>query len=135
MNVMLGATAKPAAYYLGLIQATTFTGMSSSDTMASHTGWTEYTDYAEATRQTITFGAASDGTITNPTSTNITPNANADVVGFFITTNSTKGGTTGFLFAQDVFDQGTRSVQSGVIEQFTLTASAVNSESEEIGSV
>lgn len=100
--------------------------------MASHAGWTEYTDYAEATRQQITFGASSSQAITNPVSANITPNAAADVCGFFITTVSTKGSPSGYLFAQDIFDQGTRSVQAGVAEQFTLNASAVNSDTEGI---
>lgn len=128
LNVLLGATTKPS-FYVGFVSATSFTGFSSSDTMSSHTGWTEYTDYAESTRQQVNFGASSSGEITNPVSADITPNAATDLAGFFITTNSAKSGTTGVLFATAFFDQGTRSVQAGVTEQFTLNCSAVNSSS------
>lgn len=127
LNVLFGAVAKPTTWYVGFISATSFTGTSGSDTMASHAGWTEYTDYAEASRPTLTFGAASGANIGNPTVVEITPNADADVVGFFLTTNATKGGTTGYLFAPSTFDEGTRSVQSGVIEQFTANIAATNS--------
>lgn len=127
LNVLFGAVAKPSTWYVGFISGTSFTGISGSDTMASHTGWTEYTDYAEASRPTLTFGAASGAEITNPTSVEITPNADADVVGFFLTTNATKGGTTGYLFGAREFDEGTRSVQTGVIEQFNGIIDSTNS--------
>lgn len=133
LNVALGATAKAAAFYVGLIDADTFVGTSSSDTMSSHTGWTEYTDYSEVTRPQITFGAASAGTITNPVSADFTPNADADVCGFFITTNSTKSGTTGTLVAVGILDQGTREVQAGVTEQFTGNVTLQNISSEVTG--
>jgi len=129
LNVLFGAVAKPTTWYVGFISATSYTGVSGSDTMASHAGWTEYTDYAEASRPTLTFGAASGAEIGNPTAVEITPNADAEVIGFFLTTNATKGGTTGYLFAPSVFDEGTRSVQTGVIEQFVASVSSTNSSS------
>lgn len=119
LNVLFGAVAKPSTWYVGFISSTNYVSISGSDTMASHTGWEEYTDYAEASRPTLTFGAASGASITNPSVVEITPNADADVVGFFLTTNATKGGTTGYLFGASEFDEGTRSVQASVIEQFT----------------
>ena len=126
LNVLFGAVAKPAAWYVGFISSSGFTSISSSDSMSSHTGWTEYTDYAEATRPVITFGAASGNSITNPTVAEITPNAAADIVGFFLTTSSTKGGTTGYLFAAQGFDEGTRSVSAGIVQQFTTAISDQN---------
>ena len=126
LNVLFGATAKPVALYVGFISSTSFTSISAGDTMSSHTGWTEYTDYAEVTRPVIAFGAASGNSITNPTVAEITPNAAADIVGFFLTTSSTKGGTTGYLFAAQGFDEGTRSVSAGIVQQFTTAISDQN---------
>ena len=127
LDVLFGAVSKPAAWYVGLISSAGFTGISDSDTMASHAGWTEFTSYDEASRKSIPFGAASGADITNPTPVEITPSSSADVVGFFVTTNATKGGTTGYLFAASTFDEGIRSVQAGVIEQFTANLATENS--------
>lgn len=126
LNVALGAVAKPAALYVSLVDSDSFTGFSTSDTMSSHTGWIEFTDYAEATRPQITFGAASAGTITNQVSADFTPSSAEEIVGAFLTTGSAKGGTTGVLIACGSLDQGTRSILAGVIEQFTGTVSATN---------
>jgi len=126
LDVLFGAVAKNANWYVGFISSTSFTSISASDTMASHSGWTEYTDYAEVTRPVIAFGAASGNSITNPTVAEITPNAAADIVGFFLTTSSTKGGTTGYLFAAQGFDEGTRSVSAGIVQQFTTSISDAN---------
>jgi len=135
LDIALGAVAKPSAYYVGLIDADTFSGFSTSDTMASHAGWTEITDYDEVTRPQVSFGAASANSISNTVAADITPNTAFNACGFFITTNSTKGGTTGYLFAVSIFDQGTRSVTSGVAEQFTMVVNDVNSSSDTTGTL
>lgn len=126
LGVLFGAISKPSNWYVGFVSSTSFTSISASDTMASHAGWTEYTDYAEVTRPVIAFGAASGNSITNPTVAEITPNVAADIVGFFLTTSSTKGGTAGYLFAAQGFDEGTRSVSAGIVQQFTTVISDAN---------
>lgn len=86
---------------------------STADTMASHATWSEIVPYADATRPAYVPGAASTGSITNsgsPAVFNI--NATATVSGCFITTNSTKSGTTGTLFAATDFASA-RGVISG----------------------
>jgi len=121
-----------AAWYLGLI-----TGPSGSvtiartDTMASHSGWTENTGYSQSTRPVCTFGTA---TTANPSvDTNsasaavFSMNATATISGAFLTSNNTKGGTTGTLFSAAAFSSpGDRSVVSGdtltVTYTFSLTA-------------
>ena len=47
-----------AAWYIGLYGAAASNDPAAGDTMASHAGWTEVTDYSEATRPAATFAAA-----------------------------------------------------------------------------
>ena len=121
LNVLFGATAKPTDLYIGLVASSGFTGFSDSDTAASHTGWTEFEDYDESGRVEITFGAASDSSIVNPTSISFTPNDNATVYGWFLSTAAGKGATTGTLICMSAFAEGPVEVQSGIVQSFTLT--------------
>jgi hypothetical protein len=117
---LFGAVAKPSLLYIGLVSSTSFTAFSDGDTAASHSGWTEFTSYDEVTRVQITFGAASSNTITNPTSINFTPSTNGTVVGWFLTTASGKGATTGYLIAESSLLEGTTTVQTGIVQSFTI---------------
>jgi hypothetical protein len=118
-------------WYIGLYGAASSNNPAAGDTMASHAGWTEETGYSNATRPTCTFGTATTAdpsVITNslsPASFNI--NATATIGGAFLTSNDTKGGTTGTLFsAADFQAPGDRSVVSGdtlnVVYTFSLDA-------------
>jgi hypothetical protein len=75
------------------------------DTMASHAGWSEVTGYSEATRPAWTKnGASSGGAMSNSSSkAAFSINATVTVVGAGLTSNSTKGGTTGTLFGAGDF--------------------------------
>jgi hypothetical protein len=99
--------------------------------MSSHAGWTEVTDYTEATRPAATFAAATNANpsvVTNTASKAVfSINGTTTVGGAFLTSNNTKSGTTGTLFsAADFQAPGDRSVVSGdvlnVTYQFSLTA-------------
>ena len=102
-NILYGATAKNTSIYTAPITYVATLALASADTASSHAGWTESTAYSESVRQTLTFGAASGGTITSSYVT-ITMNATADLAGAFFITNSTKGGTTGTLIATGLFN-------------------------------
>ena len=96
--------------------------------MSSHIGWTEVTDYSEANRPTATFAAATNANpsvVTNTASKAVfTINATTTVGGAFLTSNNTKGGSTGTLFsAADFQSPGDRSVVSGDILNVTYTFS------------
>ena len=117
-------------WYLGLItgpgSGTTFIA---GDTMATHAGWTEYVDYSNATRVAATFATATTATpsvVTNtasPAVFNIN-GAGGVVAGAFLTSENTKGGTTGTLFsAADFGSPGDRSVVSGDTLSVTYTFS------------
>lgn len=92
------------SWYAGLIDNAGFTGVDPSDTMASHTGWSESTAYSEGVRQTLSFAAASSRSITAEVS--FTMNATVTIDGLFVVTNSTKGGTTGVLWSTALYTTG-----------------------------
>lgn len=120
-----------AAWYIGLYGAGATNSPAAGDTMSSHAGWTEVTAYSQATRPAVSFGTA---TTANPSviSNSASPatfsiNGTTTVGGAFLTTNSTKSGTTGTLFsASDFTSPGDRSMVNGdtltVTYQFSLTA-------------
>jgi hypothetical protein len=96
--------------------------------MSSHAGWTEVTAYSESTRPIATFAAATNANpsvVTNTASkATFTMNGTTTVGGAFLTSNNTKGGTTGTLFsAADFQSPGDRSVVSGDILSVTYTFS------------
>ena len=120
-----------AAFYLGLYGAASSNNPAASDTMSSHAGWTEVTAYSQSTRPACSFGTpttANPSVATNSGSpATFSINGTTTVGGAFLTTNSTKGGTTGTLFsAADFQSPGDRSVVNGdtltVTYTFSLTA-------------
>ena len=120
-----------AAWYLGLYGAAASNNPAASDTMSSHAGWTEVTAYSQSTRPACSFGTASTANpsvISNSGSAaTFSINGTTTVGGAFLTSDDTKGGTTGTLFsASDFTSPGDRSVVSGdtltVTYTFSLTA-------------
>ena len=118
-----------AAWYLGLVagpgSGTTF---AAGDTLASHAGWTENTDYT-GNRKAATFGTATTAdpsVIDNSASQAVfTMNANGlTIAGAFLC--SVTSGTSGVLFSAGDFTGGDKSVDSGdtlsVTYQFSLDA-------------
>ena len=118
-----------ATWYLGLVtgpgSGTTF---AAADTLASHAGWTEFTNYS-GNRGAVTFGAATladPSVITNPAPVQFTiTGAGGTVAGAFLASVAT--GTSGILFSESDFQApGDRAVVSGdvlnVTYQFSLDA-------------
>lgn len=109
-------------WYAALIDNASFSALAAGDTMASHTGWIEATTYDEATRPEWTAGAASARSITNAATVDFTINATKTIQGIFITSNNTKGGTTGTLWSTAAFGS-TVSVADGDTLKVTYTLS------------
>lgn len=122
LDQFLAGSAYTAAFYLGLFDDTTYTGAVVGDTMASHGGWTENQDYAAGARPAPSWGAAAAGSKAT-TATAFAINATATIKGCFLTTNSTKGGTTGILYSAGVFTGGDKPVANGDTLNVTYTAS------------
>lgn len=115
LNQYFKGSAYTAAWFMGLKG----TGSASStDTLASHSGWTEVTPYS-GNRPTIAFGTTSAGSNT-ATQLSITINATATVAGAFIASVNT--GTGGILYSAADF-AASRGVASGDVMQITPTVS------------
>ena len=117
-----------AAWYVGIYGPASSNNPSSTDTMASHAGWTEVTAYSNATRPVATFGAATTAdpsVIANSASpAQFLINASANVGGAFLTSGDLPGGSSGTLFsASDFAAPGDRVVQNGDVLSVTYTFS------------
>jgi hypothetical protein len=132
-DVALDGGAQITTWYIGLITGPgTDTTYSGGQTMASHGatgagGWTEDTSYSNATRPTCAFGPATtaDPSVITNTGSAAAFNINGSAVigGAFLTSDNTKGGTTGTLFSAADFTGGDRSVGSGDTLNVTYTFS------------
>lgn len=115
-----------AAFYIGLTDGTPT--VAAGDTMSSHAGWVEVTDYDEAARQTLTLGSVSSKSVNNSSNKGVfTISATTTVGGAFLTTNNTKGGTTGTLISAKAFTGGDRSVVDNDVLNVTVTVTASSS--------
>jgi hypothetical protein len=116
-----------AAFYLGLVTGpSSGTSYAAADTLASHAGWTEYTDYS-GSRKAVTFGTATTAdpsVISNSASpASFTISGSGGVVaGAFLCTVAS--GTSGVLFSEADFQSpGDRTVVSGDTLNVTYTFS------------
>jgi len=124
----LTSVAQITSWYLGLYGAGASNTPAAGDTMSSHAGWTEVTDYSNSTRVAATFvtaTTANPSVVTNTASPAIfNINGTTTVGGAFLTSGSAKGGTTGTLFsAADFGSPGDRSVVNGDTLSVTYTFS------------
>ena len=124
----LTSVAQITTWYLGLYGAASSNTPAAGDTMASHAGWTEVTAYSNANRVTATFVTATTAdpsVVTNTASPAVfNINGTATVGGAFLTSENTKGGTTGTLFsAADFGAPGDRSVVNSDTLSVTYTFS------------
>lgn len=90
-------------WYIGLIDNSGFTALANADTMASHAGWNEFTNYSEATRVEWAEGATSVRTIASATPADFSITGSGTIKGGFLVSNSTKNGTDGVLWSSGVF--------------------------------
>jgi len=105
LDVMFhGAPAASGTWYIGLINADGYTGVSADDTMGSHTGWTELITYDEIDRQEWDEAVALDQELVSTTPAIFTINAdNSDIRGIFIVDDSGKAGVGGLLWSTALF--------------------------------
>jgi len=120
-------SAYTAAFYLGLVTGPgASTTYAAGDTLSSHAGWTEFTNYS-GSRKAVTFGTpttADPSVVDNsasPSSFSITSSGGV-VAGAFLCSVAT--GTSGVLFsASDFQSPGDRTVVSGDTLTVTYTFS------------
>lgn len=125
-NQLLDAAMAGSAYtvtgpFIGLISSTSFTAISASDTMASHSGWLESgganAPTMSSTRQTAAWSAASGGSKALSSAASFTMTGSGTIKGAFMTFGTgavaTVGSTAGVLFSAGLFTGGDRAVLSG----------------------
>ena len=119
-----------AVFYLGVVDGPASSNTyAAGDSLASHVGWTEFTDYS-GSRSTVTFGTASDAdpsVINNSASANAFTisgvSGSANVAGAFLATTTDNSGV---LFSVGDFTVGDKLVSDGdvltVTYEFSLAA-------------
>jgi hypothetical protein len=114
LETFFRGTSYTASWYVGLVSNASFTAYNATDTMASHSGWQEFTDYSQSNRVAATFGSAAvNKAITASAASSFSVTGAGTLKGAFLTTNNTKGGTTGTLYSVSNFTQGDRPVDAG----------------------
>ena len=104
LDVQFGGGSQSGTWYIGLIDNSGFSALDAGDTLASHTGWSEFTDYTESNRVEWDDDAASSRSKTNSSTANFSVNASGNVYGIFVSNNNVKStGTTGILWSTAAF--------------------------------
>ena len=91
------------AYYIGLIDASTFSAFNATDVIGSHAGWQEFTNYTVSgsgtVRATWGYGSATGQALTNSSPCVFDFTASGSVYGILITGDPTKLGTGVLLWS------------------------------------
>lgn len=111
LDKYLAGSSYTAAFYLGLISSTSYTAVAAGDTMASHAGWLEaglanVPAYSQGTRPAAAWSAASAGAKALSSNLTYSITSAGTVKGCFLTSVSTKDGTTGILYSAGLFTGG-----------------------------
>lgn len=120
-------SAYTASFFVGLFTFAASPGViAAGDTMSSHAGWTETAGspevYDEATRPALTLGTVSSQSVDNSASKASYTILQTDTIdGAFVTTDSTKGGTSGTLYGVGAFTGGPKTVGNGDTLNVTVT--------------
>ena len=118
------ATAFTSAHFLGLITGLTPT-IAAADTMVSHAGWTEFTQYSTTSgnRPSLTsaLGAVAAASLSSSAISYLVNANGIDCNGAFTSTSSQVGASGGTLITAGTFTQGNKSVDSGDLLQVTMT--------------
>lgn len=115
-------TTQVGTWYLGLVNNAGWSAFANADTMSSHTGWVESTDYTEANRQEWTEGAAAARSITNAVTVDFSINTTVTLKGIFVCSDNTKSGTSGVLWSTAAFASNVSAVNGDTLK-ITYTVS------------
>ena len=119
LDVHFGNDTQHALWYVGLVDNSGFSAVANADTLASHAGWSENTDYT-GNRINWAVGTATTRSISNGVTADFAINATATLKGIFITDQQT--GISGILWSTALFSS-TVSVQNGDTLKITYTVS------------
>jgi hypothetical protein len=124
LDALLKTGIASPAWYIGLISGAGTPVVVAADTMASHAGWTEFTDYSESTRPAFTPGTITNGAVDNSASKAVfTFTADGVVWGTFMVDLDTKGNNTQTLYDAGIFNEGAHNIFTGGSLHVTLRPS------------
>lgn len=104
LDVMFHADTQITTWYIGLVDNSGFSAFADVDTLSSHGGWSEFTNYTEANRVEWEEDAASSRSISNSTTADFSINASGNLKGIFVSNNNVKStGNTGTLWSTAAF--------------------------------
>lgn len=125
LDVALGlnSQAQISSWYVGLKGSGT---PAAADTMSSHASWSEITDYSESTRPQWQGARSSGETASNSANkAQFTMSASTTVYGAFLTSDNTKGGTSGTLLSAGDFSSSKALSANDVLNvQYDVQASS-----------
>lgn len=120
LDIMFHAATQITTWYIGLIDNSGWTAEAAADTLASHSGWNEFTSYT-GSRLEWTEGAAASQSITNGTAVSFPITGSGTLKGIFIA--SVASGTSGKLWSTADF-ASTVTVANGDTLKITYTINA-----------
>jgi hypothetical protein len=91
------------SWFIGMINNSGYSALADTDTMASHSGWIEFTGYSQGNRVLWGQGTPAAQSITNSTPATFNITSTATLKGIFITSSNVKNGTTGLLWSTGLF--------------------------------
>jgi hypothetical protein len=120
LDVMFHGGTAAGTWYIGLMDNSGYTAENAADTLASHAGWNEFTNYT-GNRQEWVEDAASSGSITNSTASTFAILGSGTLKGIFVCSAAT--GTSGTLWSSASF-ASTVPVSNGDDINITYTVNA-----------
>ena len=104
LDVQFHGASQIGTWYIGLVDNSGWSAFADADTLSSHAGWTESTDYTESNRVTWDEDAAASRSISNSTTADFSVNATGNLKGIFVSSNNVKStGNTGTLWSTAAF--------------------------------
>lgn len=113
LDVMFDGGSQDSSWYIGLVDNSGWTAFANADTMASHAGWTENTDYT-GNRKAWNPDAAASRAMTNSTTVDFAINATVTLKGIFVNTDET--GTAGTLWSTAAFASAVSAVNGDTLK-------------------
>jgi hypothetical protein len=125
LDVFFGNATQTPTWYIGLVNNSGFSAFAAGDTHASHSGWTEFTGYSDATRREWVDDAAASQSKTNSALAVFNIDTTGVVKGLFIASLNVKGSTngSGILWSTAAF-ANTLNVLNGDVINVTYTCNA-----------
>jgi len=104
LDTQFHGSSQITTWYIGLVDNAGGPSFADADTLGSHAGWSENTDYSEGNRVTWAEDAAASRSITNTTTADFSVNASGNINGIFVSSNNVKStGNTGTLWSTASF--------------------------------